>query len=67
MNARVKPEHGDIGGIMQHKRRFSRAGILAMALLGLVVAVFTVLMTKEVTPPSQTIEKELDAKALLAK
>lgn len=36
-----------------------------MAVLGVTVAVCVVLMTKEFTPPTQAIEKELDAKTFL--
>jgi len=50
---------------MQHKRRFSRAGVLSMAVIGLVIGICVVLMTKDFTPPQQAVEKELDAKTFL--
>jgi hypothetical protein len=51
---------------MQHKRPYySRAGILSMALVGVIIAILAFLMIKEIPAPSVAIEKPLDAKAFL--
>jgi len=53
---------------MQQKRHYySRAGVLLMALLGVSVGVVVVLMIKDITPPQQPIEKQIDASAFVQK
>lgn len=50
---------------MQQKRKYySRPMVLFMAVIGVTVAVVAVLAIKEIKPPQQVIEKELDAGAL---
>jgi hypothetical protein len=49
---------------MQHKRKHSRLGIFTAVLLAVIAASVILLMTKDVKPTQQLVEKELDAKAL---
>jgi len=52
---------------MQQKHKYSRVGVLFMAVLGVSIAVVTVLMLRDIPVPQQTIEKELDASAFTQK
>jgi hypothetical protein len=51
---------------MQHKRK-SRLGIFMMVFVVVCALSAIMLMTKEVVPTQQMVEKELDAKALFSK
>ena len=49
---------------MQHKQR-SRAGIFIVILIGIVAGTAIMLMTKDIKPTQQAVEKQLDASAFL--